>query len=212
MPGYNGGGLVILIPTRLYPPNFTLLPHIPVYRSARTQNSTLPFAYEINSVGYMPGAMHPADRAIQELTPSNTSPGKLQPPPSRRRDKAQLSCKSCRSRKVRCDRLRPCSNCSSRGLGFSCVYTKTTTSSASSPAQAASPARLQLSATSMKDHINQLENLVLELMHQNESSPPRKQSLCSLEPISTDMGFRTPNELFILGRSIRPQRAHEVNR
>ncbi|KAJ5291651.1 Fungal-specific transcription factor protein [Penicillium angulare] len=30
------------------------------------------------------------------------------PPPSRRRDKPQLSCNACRKRKVRCDRLHPC--------------------------------------------------------------------------------------------------------
>jgi hypothetical protein len=41
----------------------------------------------------------------------------------------------------------------------------------------------------MKDRIDQLESLVLELMHQIESSP-RKQSLYSLETISTNLGFQ----------------------
>ncbi|KAJ5469873.1 Transcription factorfungi [Penicillium desertorum] len=113
---------------------------------------------------------------------TSTSPGKLQPPPSRRRYKPQLSCNSCRWRKVRCDRLRPCSNCSSRGLGSSCAYTNiTTTTATSSPAQAASRGRLQVPATNMKDRVNQLESLVLELMHQTESSP-RKQRLERIRP------------------------------
>ncbi|KAJ5685010.1 hypothetical protein N7536_007629 [Penicillium majusculum] len=72
----------------------------------------------------------------------------------------------------------PCSNCSSRGLGSSCVYTDITTSAASSPAQAASQGRLKVPTTNMQDRVNRLESLVLELMHQNESSP-RKQSLGS---------------------------------
>ncbi|KAJ5398468.1 hypothetical protein N7465_008957 [Penicillium sp. CMV-2018d] len=138
----------------------------------------------------MSDAMPPANGEPQELTPSNTSSGKLQPPPSRRRDKPQLSCNSCRWRKVRCDRLRPCSNCSSRGLGSSCVYTNTATSGASSPAQAASHGRLKVPATNMQDRINRLESLVLKLMHQNKSSP-RESPLGDLRQATPDQGSRS---------------------
>ncbi|KAJ5097189.1 Fungal-specific transcription factor protein [Penicillium angulare] len=79
------------------------------------------------------------------------------PPPSRRRDKPQLSCNPCRKRKVRCDRVHPCSNCASRGLSTSCTYTL-------QPTVARGPAHLQ-------DRINQLEGLVLGLMQQTTSSP-----------------------------------------
>ncbi|KAJ5507139.1 hypothetical protein N7527_009282 [Penicillium freii] len=138
----------------------------------------------------MSDAMPLANGEPQEPTPSNTSSGKLQPPPSRRRDKPQLSCNSCRWRKVRCDRLRPCSNCSSRGLGSSCIYTNITTSAASSPAQAASQGRLKVPATNMQDRINRLESLVLKLMHQNESSP-RESPLGDLRQATPDQGSRS---------------------
>ncbi|KAL0777289.1 hypothetical protein CaCOL14_006807 [Colletotrichum acutatum] len=46
-----------------------------------------------------------------------------QPSAGRRRDKPQLSCNSCRRRKIRCDRQRPCRTCSSRGQ--QCVYQET---------------------------------------------------------------------------------------
>ncbi|OQE24862.1 hypothetical protein PENFLA_c009G06993 [Penicillium flavigenum] len=121
---------------------------------------------------------------------TGTSPGKLQPPPSRRRHKPQLSCNSCRWRKVRCDRLRPCSNCSSRGLGSSCAYTNITTTATSSPAQAASRGRLQAPATNMKDRVNQLESLVLELMHQTQSSP-RESPLRDLQHVMPSQRSRS---------------------
>ncbi|KAK1516886.1 fungal specific transcription factor [Colletotrichum costaricense] len=55
-------------------------------------------------------------------TPTNVS-SQPQPSASRRRDKPQLSCNSCRRRKIRCDRQRPCRTCSCRGQD--CVYPET---------------------------------------------------------------------------------------
>ncbi|KAJ5947158.1 Fungal-specific transcription factor protein [Penicillium verhagenii] len=78
------------------------------------------------------------------------------PPPAKGRDKPQLSCNACRRRKVRCDRLQPCSNCSSRGHGTSCKYTNTPVLSG----------RFK-SGGHVQERINRLENLVLGLMQQS---------------------------------------------
>jgi hypothetical protein len=97
----------------------------------------------------------------------------------RRRDKPQLSCNACRRRKVRCDRLHPCSNCSSRGLGSSCEFAVLPGTS-DQPRHVRSPSTSQNveinrpgTAASMQTRINQLENLVLDLMHQNSAPAPR---------------------------------------
>ncbi|KAN0104329.1 Fungal specific transcription factor domain containing protein [Hyaloscypha variabilis] len=44
------------------------------------------------------------------------------PPPNRRRDKPQLSCNVCRSRKLKCDREHPCGGCQRRGISDRCTY------------------------------------------------------------------------------------------
>ncbi|KAJ6036787.1 hypothetical protein N7540_001066 [Penicillium herquei] len=89
----------------------------------------------------MSDALIPAAGITQPGSTTTTS-RRLQPPPSRRREKPQLSCISCRRRKVRCDRLQPCSNCSIRGLGPSCVYTQT--KATSSPSNLVSSGRRQV--------------------------------------------------------------------
>ncbi|KAH7022092.1 fungal-specific transcription factor domain-containing protein [Ilyonectria destructans] len=59
---------------------------------------------------------------MDSSTSEPSAGGNPRPPPSRRRDKDQLSCDQCRRRKTRCDRLRPCSTCSNRGLSSKCAY------------------------------------------------------------------------------------------
>ncbi|PWY95397.1 hypothetical protein BO94DRAFT_563013 [Aspergillus sclerotioniger CBS 115572] len=90
------------------------------------------------------------------------------PPLSRRRDKPQLSCNTCRRRKPvsqsmlthyarsRCDRQHPCSGCASRG--DPCVYADSQHRSARphAPRQAVVP--------EMQDRLAQLERLVHSLM------------------------------------------------
>ncbi|KAF4633044.1 hypothetical protein G7Y89_g5083 [Cudoniella acicularis] len=102
-------------------------------------------------------------------------------PSSRRREKAQLSCTTCRRRKIRCDRQLPCSNCSSRALGSMCAYPANTTPHP----QAALSGRPHGTGTAqmpqMQDRINQLESLVLNLMHQTQMTPSSAASL-SEEP------------------------------
>ncbi|CAG8900506.1 unnamed protein product [Penicillium egyptiacum] len=116
--------------------------------------------------------------------------------------------------RVRCDRLRPCSNCSSRGLGSSCVYTNIITSDVSSPAQAAPPGRLQVPATNMKDRINRLEGLVLELMYQTEPSP-RESPMGDLPHVTPDQRSRSdwsdPRENFERATVMEYETQHDVS-
>ncbi|KAH7115832.1 fungal-specific transcription factor domain protein [Dendryphion nanum] len=94
----------------------------------------------------------------------------------KRRDKPQLSCNACRRRKVRCDRQRPCNNCSSRGLGSSCTYY-----TSNEP-----PSHHLTETTHVQDRINQLESLVLNLMQQTNASSPA--SFTDMPPATPETG------------------------
>ncbi|RYP40257.1 hypothetical protein DL767_001800 [Monosporascus sp. MG133] len=84
------------------------------------------------------GITYSAHTPAQEPTPSDSPSGQPRPPPSRRRDKPQLSCNACRRR--------------NRGSGSSCTYTTAT-------GRPHGPAHVQ-------DRINELESLVVSLMRQ----------------------------------------------
>ncbi|KAF2274183.1 uncharacterized protein EI97DRAFT_451767 [Westerdykella ornata] len=73
----------------------------------------------------------------------------------RRRDKPQLSCDLCRRRKLRCDRLQPCSTCSSRG--HKCTY----------PEDSRPPA----ASASIHQRLVQLERLVMSSVRKVNFSP-----------------------------------------
>ncbi|KAM3516246.1 hypothetical protein MY11210_000005 [Beauveria gryllotalpidicola] len=104
----------------------------------------------------------------------------------RRRDKVQLSCNLCRKRKLRCNRVQPCWNCSSRGLASSCAFPDTSTIVPSAPAKA---------AASFQDRINHLEGLVMQLLQQDSPSdtsiPPQLCAKCA-EPLATAPVATTP--------------------
>ncbi|KAI2602634.1 hypothetical protein GGR54DRAFT_623436 [Hypoxylon sp. NC1633] len=80
-------------------------------------------------------------------------------PPSRRRDKPQLSCNLCRRRKVKCDRQQPCRTCSLRGLAMSCTYPPDGTPSRPSDRD----------SNTVQNRIRELENLVHVLMQRAAS-------------------------------------------
>ncbi|KAI0436241.1 fungal-specific transcription factor domain-containing protein [Xylaria telfairii] len=90
----------------------------------------------------------------------NTAKGRARLPSSRRRDKPQLSCNLCRRRKLKCNREQPCSSCERRCLGLSCTYQSSTELSFGVEKSQTSkhPGRSQ-------DRIQQLEDLVIKLMH-----------------------------------------------
>ncbi|KAM0742552.1 hypothetical protein ACQRIT_002729 [Beauveria bassiana] len=102
----------------------------------------------------------------------------------RRRDKVQLSCNLCRKRKLRCNRVQPCWNCSSRGLASSCAFPDTST-----VVPSAAPATAAAAAASFQDRINHLEGLVVQLLQQDSPSdtsirPPQLCAKCT-EPLAT---------------------------
>ena len=103
---------------------------------------------------------HP-DRPRPNSNVANAADSNLNPTikPSRRRDKPQLSCNPCRTRKSRCDRNQPCYNCSTRGL--TCTYAPGNSKSSSglSTGQSATPGTL-----GVQDRLVQLERLVMSLI------------------------------------------------
>ncbi|KIW05761.1 uncharacterized protein PV09_03616 [Verruconis gallopava] len=111
------------------------------------------------------------------------------PPPSRRRDKIQLSCDLCRRRKLRCDRQHPCGTCSRRGLINSCNYV--TPFSSTSNSQHFTATRQPIS---LHDRISELESLVVTLMESQSLPSPlapisrRKSSFPSTDTLSDIQG------------------------
>ncbi|KAI1742357.1 hypothetical protein F4680DRAFT_30232 [Xylaria scruposa] len=101
---------------------------------------------------------------LREWGPGKTPQGRSRLPSSRRREKPQLSCNLCRRRKLRCDRQHPCGTCDKRGLGLSCTYTTTATSTSGD-----SPAASQRPPATVQERIHQLENLVVSLMQQTST-------------------------------------------
>lgn len=79
----------------------------------------------------------------------------------RKRNRIPLSCTPCRSRKLKCDRESPCSNCVKReGSGTSnCSYAKLNSRSRKNQSQGAAT-----SPDDMQNRIDRLEGLVLALM------------------------------------------------
>ena len=87
----------------------------------------------------------------------------------RKRNRAVISCLSCRSKKARCDREQPCSTCKAHGTA--CTYSKAT--NAKSPTKA-----------TPQDRLNHLEKLLLDMMQSKEN--PQQSQL----PVG-----RTPSQL-----------------
>uniref|UniRef100_A0A093VCW8 Putative transcriptional regulatory protein n=1 Tax=Talaromyces marneffei PM1 TaxID=1077442 RepID=A0A093VCW8_TALMA len=96
---------------------------------------------------------------------------------SSRRNRVPLSCEPCRSRnsknalltklfRLRCNRERPCSNCTVRDERASCKYESPKNGSAMNPQHHASKQR-----GSMQQRINHLEDLVKNLIAQNQKLP-----------------------------------------
>ncbi|RAL05410.1 uncharacterized protein BO80DRAFT_397956 [Aspergillus ibericus CBS 121593] len=123
----------------------------------------------------------------------NTDQGSLRPrpPPSRRRDKPQLSCNTCRRRKSRCDRQHPCSSCASRG--DLCVY-------ADNQRSARSHAARQAAVPEMQDRLAQLERLVHSLMPDSALPPDTAQESLLLNGQSESGSMRvSASELRYVG-------------
>ncbi|KAE8383149.1 hypothetical protein BDV26DRAFT_287935 [Aspergillus bertholletiae] len=96
----------------------------------------------------------------------------VQMPPVNRRSKPQLSCMLCRRRKLRCDRKRPCSACTSRGLALSCGYPNNDTPQSPAVTTIAQPrpaprppvTHNDRPRATIQDRLGQLEQIVVSLM------------------------------------------------
>ncbi|KAK4161956.1 fungal-specific transcription factor domain-containing protein [Cladorrhinum sp. PSN259] len=99
-------------------------------------------------------------------TPPSTTPSSSGRSPEgqfrvvRKRNRVPLSCYPCRTRKLKCDRSHPCSNCVKReGAGaHSCSYAAPTSRKKNQNPEDATP-------DDMQNRIDRLEGLVLSLMH-----------------------------------------------
>ncbi|KAK3394849.1 hypothetical protein B0H63DRAFT_59616 [Podospora didyma] len=85
----------------------------------------------------------------------------------RKRNRVPLSCYACRTRKLKCDRSHPCSNCTKReGMDTSsCSYAAPTSRKKSQTQSPATP-------DDMQNRIDRLEGLVLSLMHGGANIDP----------------------------------------
>ncbi|PVH70209.1 hypothetical protein DL98DRAFT_661284 [Cadophora sp. DSE1049] len=107
--------------------------------------------------------------ATGATTAQHPSPSQSQNPPTRKRDKAQLSCTFCRRSKLRCDRQQPCSTCSDRSLSSSCEYVQSRRAKSGKDVRSGSP---QSSSVNVQDKINQLEGLVVSLIRTMKGDAP----------------------------------------
>ncbi|KAI0802810.1 hypothetical protein GGR55DRAFT_663909 [Xylaria sp. FL0064] len=110
-------------------------------------------------------------RTLAYTGAGNTPRGRARLPSSRRRDKPQLSCHLCRKRKLKCNRDQPCSSCAQRGLAMSCTYS---TNAEFSPST--DKGRAESQSSHLQDRIQQLEDLVVDLMHKTCTAAPASES------------------------------------
>ncbi|KAL1970101.1 hypothetical protein VTN77DRAFT_6506 [Rasamsonia byssochlamydoides] len=102
------------------------------------------------------------------------APAKTNPPRIRRRNRMITSCLECRRRKLKCDRLHPCTNCSK--VKRDCVFLAPSLDSA---------ARLKL--TELKERMGSLERSLEEEVAARHSQRPAKEeplSDAAAEPVS----------------------------
>ena len=90
-------------------------------------------------------------------------------PTFQKRSRPQLSCKFCRTGKLKCDRNSPCNQCIKRSRESQCAYL-------------APPPRKSKPTKNTKDRIAHLEDLVIQLINQNnDASGERSNSSLTLD-------------------------------
>ncbi|KAL4928270.1 putative C6 transcription factor [Aspergillus undulatus] len=120
-------------------------------------------------------------------------------PKDRKRTRVQLSCTACRSRKLKCCRTHPCTNCMKRGEAHLCTFVGRGPRGRSSHGRA--------SPTHVQDRLQHLENLIMSFAQQKkqedsgrsqEASPPMPApapDLLSRQPaVTTPEKFEAENE------------------
>ncbi|TVY39195.1 Fusarisetin A cluster transcription factor [Lachnellula occidentalis] len=118
----------------------------------------------------------PVEGASQSQTPSVK--------PSRRRDKPQLSCTICRQKKLKCDRLKPCLNCTKRGQAELCDFIKQDTSHSRSTRQQST------TNVHLQNRVRQLEDMITTLLNIQTASNFNQDVLTTaISPSSTTTGI-----------------------
>ncbi|KAL4911992.1 hypothetical protein BDW62DRAFT_36209 [Aspergillus aurantiobrunneus] len=120
---------------------------------------------------------------MTDTQPNNTA----QLAKERKKTRVQLSCTACRSRKLKCCRTHPCTNCLKRGEAHSCTFVGRGPRGRSSHGRA--------SPTHVQDRLQHLENLIMSFAqqkkqdetHSQESSPP----LTAPAPVTLSRGQTT---------------------
>ncbi|KPI45212.1 putative transcriptional regulatory protein [Cyphellophora attinorum] len=88
----------------------------------------------------------------------------------RKRNRVPLSCAPCRNRKLKCNRLSPCDNCTKRGDAGSCTYAAPSTKRKGTKNNDNKNVGEQ-TPDDMQNRIDRLEGLVLSLMTNGSSAP-----------------------------------------
>ncbi|KAF7897833.1 uncharacterized protein EAF01_008799 [Botrytis porri] len=130
----------------------------------------------------------------KDNTEDNLREKKVATKASRQRFKPQLSCTSCRTRKLKCDRNSPCNNCSKRDLSSSCTYIH------NSRAKISHAQRIREKPKDVQDRIQHLEELVVTLMNQAKcTTAPSKPTILSVFQSSTikPRGLSWPDDAMI---------------
>ncbi|EAU35512.1 conserved hypothetical protein [Aspergillus terreus NIH2624] len=94
---------------------------------------------------------------------ADTTSGAVLSPKEKKRTRVQLSCTACRSRKLRCCRTHPCTNCIKRDEAHSCTFVGRGPKGKTAQGQT-SPALIQ-------ERVQHLENLILSLVQKNQQAP-----------------------------------------
>ncbi|KAL4814653.1 hypothetical protein BDW67DRAFT_165369 [Aspergillus spinulosporus] len=80
------------------------------------------------------------------------------------RRRIPLSCESCRVRKLKCNREKPCQNCTARGEESACIFQRLTHGAPSS-------SRTEQNGHSLRERMDRLEEMVKRLISNNQSDP-----------------------------------------
>ncbi|CAG8954361.1 hypothetical protein HYFRA_00005986 [Hymenoscyphus fraxineus] len=116
--------------------------------------------------------------------PDGTS-GQPQPRVAKR-NRQSISCSTCRSRKLKCDRQRPCSSCVKRGDGIPCTY--------AGPIKDARSRNVESRGSEVQLRLQKLEEMVTGLMHKTkEQNEPRNflSDLAITPPEMIDPSLKT---------------------
>ncbi|KAF7714820.1 Fungal Zn(2)-Cys(6) binuclear cluster domain-containing protein [Penicillium ucsense] len=97
----------------------------------------------------------------------------------KKRTRVKLSCTSCRNKKLRCDRIFPCTNCQRRGEAEKCAYV--------GPGPQSKARHERSSPKVIQDRLQHLENLVMSLAQKNSGDS-------GVNAMDADQSLLTPDQ------------------